>query len=315
MPSPLVSAVIITYNQQNFIEETLRSVLEQDYEGLEVVVSDDGSTDSTPRIIRALAAEYPDRLVPILDPRNAGITANTNRALRACRGELITFLGGDDLMLPGKIGAQAGFMRAHPEVAISHHDVEVFDSDTGRTLYLWSQRFGKRTGGIRSVIRYGPYMCGPSVMLRRDCLPPEGMDERVRAGSDWLLYARVLDGCRGSVGYLDQVLARYRRSSANVTRDWSWKFEDQNMTLALIESRWLEYAFEVRQRRSELYFTQALRYFSAGRRSTAAGLLLNALLIALPAMPWLRLVFREALFSLRRKGGPDDMLEALFRHA
>jgi glycosyltransferase involved in cell wall biosynthesis len=311
MFSPRVSVLILTYNQQDFVEQTLLSALEQDYDSLEVVVSDDASSDSTPNLIRALAEKHPRRLVALLNDARLGVTGNTNRALRACTGEFVAFQGGDDLFLPGKIRTQAAYMDAHPEVVLLHHDVDVFDSATGETLYLWSQRYGKHSGDARSVVRLGTYMCGTSVMARRDRLPARGADERVQIASDWLLWVETLADSGGQFGYLDETLARYRRSPGNVTSSWDWKFEDQNQTLAIIEARWPEYTTLVRKRRSELYFVQAARRLRLKHWQAAWHLGWGAALSAFPSAPWLRLAFRELSFLIRRRGRADDLLDNL----
>jgi glycosyltransferase involved in cell wall biosynthesis len=312
MPSPHVSVVVITYNQQEFVRQTLLSALDQDYDNLDVIVSDDHSADSTPDIISSLAENYPGRLLPILNSTRAGITGNTNRALSRCQGDFVAFQGGDDLLCPGKIARQAEFMQIRPELALSYHDVDVFDSDSGSTLYRWSQRYGRRTGGVASVVRYGTYMAGTAVMIRRSCMPPNGMDGRIPSASDWLYWIEVLAAGGGGVGYIDDVLARYRRHAKNVTGNWDWKFEDQNLTLALIESRWPEHALLVRQRRSEIFFTQALHHLAGGKRREAWQLGWTAVLSALPSLPWLQLVLREIFFYIRTRGYRDDMLASLF---
>lgn len=309
---PKVSVAIITYNQQDFIEETLLSALEQEYDNLEVVVADDHSTDATPAIIRSLAAKYPGRLVPALGEQQGGITRNTNRALKYCAGEYVAFQGGDDVLLPGKIKKQVEFMQARPDVTLSYHDVDVFDTNTNQTLYLWSQRYGKRHGGVETVIRYGTYMCGTAVMVRKSALPTDGADERIRVASDWYLWVQSLMQSGGRVGYIDNVLARYRRSLGNVTRQWGWKFEDQNMTLALIESRWPQYLELARRRRSEVRFMHAVREYKTGNRLTAFKLVWDASVSCFPNIPWLRLVARELMFAMQVRGKHDDMVKSLF---
>ncbi len=312
MSAPLVSILIITYNQQDLVEQTLLSALEQDYDNLEVIVSDDNSTDSTQKIIQAIADKYPNRLIPILNQSRAGITGNTNRALFEAKGELIAFQGGDDLLCPGKIAMQVDFMQTHPKVTLSYHDVDVFDSSTGNSLYYWSQRYGKMNGDVKSVIRYGTYMCATSVMVCRKCIPSGGFDERIHFASDWLMWVHVLAQCDGKVGYMDNILARYRRHPKNVTQNWDWKFEDQNLTLALIESQFPDYVNLVRQRRSELYFVNAVWQFKSGNKRSAWKLGWNAIFSCPLSMPWLRLVWREILFYLHQRGRQDDLLKSLF---
>jgi glycosyltransferase involved in cell wall biosynthesis len=311
MPLPRVSVLCLTYNQQAFVEQTLLSALEQEYDNLQVVVSDDCSSDSTPGMIRALAEKFPGRLVPVLSDVRGGITANMNRGLAACDGEYIAFLGGDDIFLPGKIAKQVAFMQARPEAVLSHHDVDVFDAATDATLYLWSGRYGKHSGGADSVIRLGTYMCGTSVMARRESLPKQGGDTRIPFASDWLLWVETLVNSGGQMAYLDEVLARYRRSSGNVTRNWDWKFEEQNLTLAIIEARWPQYTSLVRKRRAEFYFVQAVRRARLKEWKAAWHLGLGAAFAAFPSAPWLRLAVRELAFLIRRRGKSDDLMDNL----
>lgn len=287
------------------------SALEQEYDNLQVVVSDDASPDLTAKVIRALAKKYRGRLVPVLNESRGGITVNMNRGLAHCDGEYLAFLGGDDIFLPGKIAKQVAFMQAHPEVILSHHDADVFDSATDKTLYHWSERYGKHSGGADSVIRLGTYMCGTTVMARRNLIPAGGADPRIPAASDWLMWVEILAESGGQFGYLDETLARYRRSGGNVTRTWDWKFEEQNLTLAIIEARWPQFTTLVRKRRAEFYFVQAVRRFQRKEWKSAWHLGWGAAFAAFPSAPWMRLAFRELFFLLRRRGKTDDLIDNL----
>lgn len=311
MNSPRVSILCITYNQQDLVEQTLLSALEQEYDNLQVVASDDASPDSTAKVIRALAKKYRGRLVPVLNQSRGGITVNMNRGLAACDGDYVAFLGGDDIFLPGKIAKQVAFMQANPNTILSHHDADVFDSATDQTLYHWTERYGKHSGGADSVIRLGTYMCGTTVMARRDRIPPGGADPRIPAASDWLMWVEMLAKSGGQFGYLDETLARYRRSGGNVTRNWDWKFEEQNLTLAIIEARLPQFTTLVRKRRAEFYFVQAVRCFQRKEWRSAWHLGWGAAFVAFPSAPWMRLVFRELFFLLRRRGKTDDLIDNL----
>src|SRR6185503_6745142 len=174
MEDPKVSVLIPSYNQERVIEQTVLSALTQDYDNLEVVVSDDASLDRTPQVLKELQEQYPDRLKVFLHETNLGVTRNHTIGLLECRGDFIAFQDGDDLFLPGKIKKQVQFMREHPECTICSHDVDVFDSESGKTLYLWSQRFGRREGRIRELVRYGNYLSSVSVMVRRSHLTEDG---------------------------------------------------------------------------------------------------------------------------------------------
>jgi len=311
MTDPKVSVLIPSYNQEAVIEQTVISSLTQDYANLEVVVSDDASVDGTPQILKELQAKYPERLKVFLHQDNLGVTKNHTRGLLECTGELIAFQDGDDLFLPGKIKKQVAFMQAHPDCTISSHDVDVFDSESGKTLYLWSQRFGRREGGMVELVRYGNYLSSVSVMVRSIHLPPHGYDDRIRIGSDWLLWLEVLARGKGRIVYLDEVLARYRRHAGNLTNVSGWKYEDQLITLSLVETKWPHLLFPARMRRSEVQFMVGVSAFSAKGFTDARRYFLESLFLGFPFFPWMRLIWRELVFWLQHRNDKDDILSSV----
>ena len=308
MEDSKVSVLIPSYNQENVIEQTVMSALTQDYDNLEVIVSDDASLDQTPQILREIQTKYPERLKIFLHQTNVGVTENHTRGLLECHGDFIAFQDGDDLFLPGKIKKQVEFMLKHPDCTISSHDVDVFDSETGRTLYLWSKRFGQREGGARELVRYGNYLSSVSVMVRRLHVPEYGYDDRIRIGSDWLLWLEVLSRGKGKIRYLDEVLARYRRHAGNLTNVSNWKYEDQLITLALVETKWPGLLFPARMRRSEIQFMVGMSAFSQKRFMDASKYFMESFVLGFPFLPWMRLMWRELFFWIRHRKMKDDIL-------
>jgi len=311
MQDPMVSVLIPCYNQENVIEQTVMSALTQDYDHLEVVASDDGSHDRTPHILKEIQARYPGRLKVFLHPTNLGVTRNHTRGLLECRGDFVAFQDGDDLFLPGKIKKQVKFMHEHPDCTISFHDVDVFDSETGKTLYFWSQRFGGREGMARELVRYGNYLPSVAVMVRRIHLPEYGYDDRIRIGSDWLLWLEVLARGQGRICFLDEVLARYRRHAGNLTNVSHWKYEDQLITLALVETKWPHLLFPARMRRSEIQFMVGVSAFSQKRFVDARKYMVESFVLGFPFLPWLRLMWREFFFRLQHRHIRDDILSSV----
>ena len=98
---PPVSVHVVTYNQRDYIVETIESALAQDYPNLEIVVADDGSTDGT-----AMVAERYTKQALYLRQANAGTAAARNLGLRAAAGEFVAFLDADDLWHPEKLTRQ-----------------------------------------------------------------------------------------------------------------------------------------------------------------------------------------------------------------
>ncbi len=241
MTTPLVSVLVVSYNQEDFIEEALRSALDQDYDNLRVVIADDGSTDRTPEFIMAIAEEYPGRLVPLVGGPNLGITGNSNRALEACEGKYVAFMGGDDVLLPGKIRAQVRWMEERPNLVMSYHDLDVFDSESGTTLWIWTDHHTTRSGGAACVVENGTFMGATSVMVRLDLVPDLKFDPRIPISSDWLYWIEVLAISGKEIGFMPGIYARYRRHSRNVTVT-HYLGHERWETLRLVAERypWLE---------------------------------------------------------------------------
>lgn len=97
---PKISIAIITYNQKFFLDECIESCLLQDYQNFEIIIADDGSSDGTKEAILQYAVLYPNLIKPVLVDKNAGISANCNNAWRACSGEWIKTIAGDDKLKP-----------------------------------------------------------------------------------------------------------------------------------------------------------------------------------------------------------------------
>lgn len=102
-----VSLLLISYQQKKYIEEALQSTLSQDYSGLQVVVSDDASTDGTWEIIQKIAASHKGQHQVIIrrNETNRGLAANFNEGLKCCSGELIVVQAGDDISESNRVSS------------------------------------------------------------------------------------------------------------------------------------------------------------------------------------------------------------------
>ncbi len=212
--SPLVSVMIITYNSAHFIVETLDSVLAQDYPNLEIIVSDDASTDETCQILQEYHLQYPNIVKPIFNKVNQGITKNSNVALWACKGEYISLMGGDDVMLPGKLSCQISAMKQDDNCVLSYHNVEVFNESLS-TSVLYVTRQQKIIINYFDCLSEKVQICASSVMFRKSAVPKHGFDESIVVASDWLFLVEIL--IQGKGLYIDKTLCRYRRHANNVT--------------------------------------------------------------------------------------------------
>lgn len=292
---PLVSVAVITYNQKEFLRECIESILDQDYPNLEVVIADDGSVDGTQEMLCDYNGQYPGKFILKLAEKNQGITANSNAAHFACTGKYIAWMGGDDLMLPGKISKQVEYMEANPNCTICYHDLDVFDSDSNMTLYFFSQKNKPRQGNVRVSIKYGVFNGACSTIVRRDKAPVHGYNLLLPVASDWCYWVESLVN-GGSIDYLNEVLGRYRRHSGNTTNKTNnigQNVIDHLNTCNFIMARYPQYLKEVMycygvNLRTQRKFLPYFRALVTSFRLTSDAKALGAILIYVFSLSYIR---------------------------
>jgi hypothetical protein len=183
-----ISIALCTYNGEQFLSRQLESIQQQTRAPDELVVCDDGSTDSTVEILQDFAASagFPVRITR--NPHNLGFVANFERAIQLCRGDLIALSDQDDIWDPMRLERSQREFTAHPEVGLVFSDADIIDDqDRGTGTRLW-QNFGfagerkqRLLAGDYTVLAKNRFVTGATVMfrsrLRENCLP---------IGSDWL---------------------------------------------------------------------------------------------------------------------------------
>ncbi len=169
--NPLVSIVTPSYNQAQFLEETIQSVLGQDYEPLEYVIVDDGSTDGSVGIVE----RYADRLAWWTAQENRGQVPAVNRGFRHATGEYMAYLNSDDTLLPGAVSRMTGELESDPGLLLVYGDARYTDESSQVTGYLPSREFDVATM-VRSADNH---VVQPSTMWRREAWERFGpFDER-----------------------------------------------------------------------------------------------------------------------------------------
>jgi glycosyltransferase involved in cell wall biosynthesis len=232
--------MLVSFNQKEFVAEAIESAVSQDYENLEVVISDDGSTDGTAEIISQCESRYPGRLVALLNADNVGITRNCNRALRACSGELVAFVGGDDVLMPGKIAAQVDWFAQDPRRVLCGHLVELIGAD-GSHLSFPERTKACEGVGPKKYIRLGPRLPGISTMVRANAIPPHGFDEQIPIASDYLFWIELLT-TGGHFGCIDAIYAKQRVHANNVSGLRVIEmFDDRERIYRLVGDRYPQY--------------------------------------------------------------------------
>jgi len=121
----LVSIVTPSFNQGQFLETTMRSVLAQDYPNIEYIVVDGGSKDNSPEIIR----RYADRLAWWVSEPDKGQTDALNKGFSHASGEILAWLNSDDTYQPGAVAEAVAYLQDHPDVSMVYGDANYIDAE------------------------------------------------------------------------------------------------------------------------------------------------------------------------------------------
>lgn len=208
---PRVSVVIPAFNRADLIGETLRTVLAQTFNDLEVLVVDDGSTDGTADAVRSFGSP-----VRYIYQQNRGQGAARNTGITAATGELIAFVDSDDVWEPDKLERQIAALAAKPDCPWVYCDAYVFDHLTGSRDYLYSRLCRPHVGHVARPLLMCDFVASPTPVVRRDVFDDVGLfDELTPQVEDWDMWLRI--AARYPVAYVPAALAGYRKHQATST--------------------------------------------------------------------------------------------------
>lgn len=218
-----VSVVVITYNSSKYVLDTLESVKSQDYTNIELIISDDCSTDDTFLICKRWIAQNQDRFTRVLavqTDKNGGICANYNRGLKEVQGEWVKYIAGDDILLPNCISTFVSFTRECCDKIMISGTVHFSESNVNEEKIMLPLSFGelKASKQEKYLVRNGTVIEGPTLFLETATLRElNGFEECYPFIEDYPLCMKYL-----SKGYHIQLvhshLIRYRVYNESVSR-------------------------------------------------------------------------------------------------
>ena len=210
----LISVVVPVYNGEKTIAETVESLLEQTHKNIEVIIINDGSTDSTVQTIEA----FEDSRIKLFSYPNAGLSASRNRGMDRATGDYISFTDADDLWTPEKLADQLSALKHNPNAAVAYSWTDYIDA---QSQFLQSGIHMSADGNVfAKLLKINFIESGSNVLIRRDALEMVGyFDVSLKAAEDWDMWLRLAK--RYEFVTVPKAQVFYRRTdsmSSNVVR-------------------------------------------------------------------------------------------------
>ncbi len=234
----LISIALCTYNGQEHLHEQLESVINQTHRPIEIIVSDDASTDLTLQILNNYQRHY-DFIKVYQNPTNIGFNKNFEKALGYCNSELIAICDQDDIWLPEKLQLQLEALSDHQLV---YHDSE-FVNHQGLSLGIsMSDKFNLYKGGDPQVFLFNNCVSGHSVLFRKSLLKQALPFPKEFYYDQWIAFIATSNG---TIEALPQRLVKYRQHQNNATDILAKRKTPKSSLLKIkgliAESKWLQY--------------------------------------------------------------------------
>lgn len=211
---PLVSVIIPAYNAERYVESAVRSIMEQTYTNLEILVADDCSTDGTFSILKKLAAED-SRIRLFHNEENQKIVRTLNGLVAVASGKYIARMDADDISLPERIAGQLAFMQQNPQIDFCGCNAFHINDD-GKTI-------GKTTlpesyDDVKFFLPYYSTFYHPAIFARAEVLKQNAYDKDFLHAEDYELWCRLIfaKGMKGA--NLKERLLKYRINLQGVSK-------------------------------------------------------------------------------------------------
>ncbi|MBS64561.1 glycosyltransferase family A protein [Salinisphaera sp.] len=271
MNTPRFSVVIPIHNAEDSLISTVESVLEQSEPNFELLLLDDGSTDGSLAIMRALAAH--DRRIHVRTQRNAGVSATRNLGVRLARGLFVAFLDADDVWHRDKLATHWQFHLDRPQVRCSYAKIAFLQNDEPglRDARTHSTVPAGRLS-LAQILGENPVCTSSNLVIDRECFERIGgfrTDMQYAEDQEWL--ARAVDAGLAVVG-LDELLVGYRMSPTGLSSDLEAMYDGWKRLVADYRAQFEHAAAQAlycrylarRALRSGASSRQALRFAMAG---------------------------------------------------
>jgi len=208
---PKLSVIIASYNHQDYIAETLRSLEQQTFQDFEIIIVDDGSTDKTVEVAKSSHSR-----AQIYTQENQGVVAARNRGVSMAKGKYICFVDSDDVVLPERFAKQVVLLDGDAELGLVFADALIIDSQ-GEKIGKFSEVYPVVAGDVAQMLALH-YCFTPmiTVMVRAEVLRKTGPFEKPGPISDYMKWIEVAHISK--VHYDPEPLGCWRRHQASTSK-------------------------------------------------------------------------------------------------
>jgi len=214
---PLVSVVMPSYSHESFISEAIEGVLNQSCQDIELIIIDDASKDNSREIIKSYR-EKDSRIRAIFHNENKGIAKTFNDGIEEASGKFIAITGSDDVWLKDKLEKQLEILGENEDLVV-HSDSLIIDAQSNLVEKLPAKKRNaskkKKSGKIFRELLWGNFICGSSMIFKRDNIKDIRFDEQLKYVND---YKFVLDlAIKYEYYFIPEPLVKYRIHGKNCT--------------------------------------------------------------------------------------------------
>jgi glycosyltransferase involved in cell wall biosynthesis len=207
---PRVSGVMAVYNAERYLEQAVRSILDQTYGDFELIIIDDGSTDGSPAMLKSFADG--DRRLNVYRQPNSGLITSLNKACGLARGTYVARMDADDISLPRRFEKQVQHLDARKEIGVLGTWIQDIGAD-GQPGPIWPLPTSPAT--IPWFLMFGNCLAHPSVMMRRELIQSLAYRTEAIHVEDYDLWIRA--SSMTGVANIPEVLLKYRILNQSVS--------------------------------------------------------------------------------------------------
>jgi len=207
MTKPLVSVIIATYNRAPYIERAIKSILMQNYKNIEIIVVDDGSTDSTKEVLRKYDIRY-------VYQENAGCSVAKDNGIKQAQGKYIAILDSDDYWFSkDKLKDQVEFLEANSDYVLVGGWMLKLNK---KGMSIGTCKYTEKDKEIRKAMLFDNMFSHSAVMYRKDSWEKVGGYCKILPANDWHLWLKL--GKLGKMYNFQKILVCYSTDSQNISK-------------------------------------------------------------------------------------------------